>query len=129
MYVYLSVSLVMMSISLLVDGTGLLASLMFFVKSLIFALPVAILASTLGFYVFKHAFHMSELQYGVRVFFAFLLTIIVCGFVASICVGMLFGIGFWDLSTMMLLFFIPISIVGSVSGFVYWYRTKGEYAV
>ena len=123
-YMYLLIFLVVVPVLNFNDGNGLLYSLRFFVRTLVFAVPVAILAFTLGFYIFSHSIEMTEINYFLTVMVSFLLSIVACSFVASICMGIVFGVGFQDLDFTMVIMFIPIAIVGSLSGLLYWYRTK-----
>ncbi|WP_046005556.1 hypothetical protein [Pseudoalteromonas rubra] len=123
-YVYLFIFLVVVPILNFNDGNGLLYSLKFFVKTLVFGVPVAILAFTLGFYIFRRSIEMSEINYFLRVMVSFLFSIVACSFVAAICLGIVFGFGFQDLDFTMVIMFIPTAIVGSISALLYWYRTK-----
>ncbi|TMO74257.1 hypothetical protein CWC16_08850 [Pseudoalteromonas sp. S3776] len=123
-YVYLFMFLVIVPVLNFNDGNGLLYSLRFFVKTLFFGVPVAILAFTLGFYIFRHSIEMIEINYFLRVMVSFLFSIVACSFVAAICLGIVFGFGFQNLDFSMVIIFIPIAIVGSISALLYWYRTK-----
>lgn len=106
------------------DQSGLFAGLLFGEFSLIFGLPVMFVTAILGYPLFKLIIGKLSFAYLANVLISCAGVSLIIALVSAFCFSVVFGERYQEFGAALMLMGIPTIVVGFVSGFIFWLRTK-----